>query len=136
MNYLLDTNIVSELMKAAPDQGVIDWVNEHDADTVLCAVVLAEIASGIEALDDGKRKAALFKEVRFIQEDYRERILPFDEAAAWEWARYIRLTKDAGFSPPLMDSQIAATARAWGLKVVTRNASDFPLVDVVNPFTA
>ena len=73
---------------------------------------------------------------RFIQDDYRERILPFDEAAAWEWARYIRLAKDAGFSPPLLDSQIAATALAWGLTVVPRNESDFPLMEVVNPFTA
>jgi toxin FitB len=134
VNYLLDTNIVSELMKAAPDPGVVAWVDEHDADTVLCSVVLAELASGIEALDDGKRKAALNKELRFIQEDYRERILPFDESAAWEWARYTRMVKDAGFAPPLLDSQIAATARAWGLKVVTRNEDDFPLMEIVNPF--
>jgi predicted nucleic acid-binding protein len=134
VKYLLDTNIVSELMKAVPDPRVVAWVDEHDADTALCSVVLAELASGIEALDDGKRKAGLNKELRFIQEEYRERILPFDESAAWEWARYMRLVKNAGFAPPLLDSQIAATARAWGLKVVTRNEDDFPLMDVVNPF--
>jgi toxin FitB len=136
VKYLLDTNIVSELMKPVPDPSVVDWVNEHDANSMLCAVVLAELASGIEALDDGKRKAALYREIRFIQEDYRERMLPFDESAAWEWARYVRLARDAGFSPPLLDSQIAATARAWGLTVVTRNESDFPLMQVVNPFGA
>ena len=134
MKYLLDTNIVSELMKDAPDPGVISWVNEHDADTVLCSMVLSELASRVEALDEGKRKAAFRTELRFIQEDYRERILPFDEAAAWEWARYIRRAKDAGFAPPLIDSQIAATAMSWGLAVVTGNESDFPLIKVVNPF--
>ena len=134
MKYLLDTNIVSELMKAAPHPGVVDWVNAHDADTVLCSMVLSELASGVEAMDDGKRKSELRREIRFIQEDYRERILPFDEGAAWEWARYTRQVKDAGFSPPLLDSQIAATALAWGLKVVSRNEDDFPLLNVVNPF--
>ena len=46
----------------------------------------------------------------------------------------MRMVKDAGFAPPLLDSQIAATARAWGLKVVTRNEDVFPLMNVVNPF--
>ena len=134
MKYLLDTNIVSELMKAAPDPNVVAWVNEHDADTVLCSMVLSELASGVEAMSDGKRKSARGRELKFIQEDYRERILPFDEGAAWEWARYVRRAKDAGFSPPLLDSQIAAIAEAWGLKVVSRNDMDFPLLEVINPF--
>ena len=134
MTWLLDTNVVSELMKAAPDPRVLEWVDRHDEGTVLCAVVLSEIAAGIEALPEGKRKAELMREARFIQEDYQERILPFDEAAAWEWARYVQQLKTGGHAPPLLDSQIAATARAWGLKVVTRNTADFPLMETVNPF--
>ena len=74
------------------------------------------------------------KRVRFLQEDFEDQILAFDESAAWEWARYIKETQQAGCSPPLLDSLIAATARAWGLKMVSRNVSDFPLMDVVNPF--
>lgn len=136
MKFLLDSNVVSELMKARPDEGVFEWMREHEDETMLCALVLAEIAAGIEALDEGKRKHALTTELRFIQEDYRDRILPFDESAAWEWARYSRLVSAAGFSPPLLDSQIAAIARAWSLTVVTRNESDFPMTEVVNPFTA
>jgi predicted nucleic acid-binding protein len=101
----------------------------------LCSIVLAELASGIELLHEGKRKSTLQKELRFIQEDYHGRILPFDEAAAWEWARYCRSLKDAGGTAPLADSQIAAIAKAWGLTVVTRNDADFPLLDIVNPFT-
>lgn len=88
----------------------------------------------MEAMDEGKRKSPWRRESRFIQEDYAARILAFDEGAAWEGARYVRLAKDAGFSPPLLDSQIAAMALAWGLKVATRNVSDFPLIEVVNPF--
>ena len=73
-------------------------------------------------------------ERQFLQEDYADQILPFDESAAWEWARYPREAREAGHAPQLFDSFIAAPARAWGLKVVTRNESDFPPVDVVNPF--
>lgn len=123
-------------MKSEPHPAVAEWVNEHDADTVLCSLVLAELAAGIEALDEGKRKSQLAKELTFIQQDYSERILPFDESAAWEWARYTRIVKNAGFAPPLLDSQIAAIARAWGLTIVTRNESDFPLMPIVNPFGA
>ena len=134
MKYLLDTNVVSELMKPAPDPQVREWVNEHEDDTVLSAFVLAELASGVEALPSGKRKVAIANELKFLQEDYADQILPFDESAAWDWARYTREAREAGHAPPLFDSFIAATARAWGLTVVTRNESDFPLVDVVNPF--
>lgn len=121
-------------MKPAPDPQVRNWVNEYADDTVFSALVLAELASGVEALPDGKRKAAIERELRFFQEDYVDEILPFDESAAWEWARYTREAREAGYAPPLLYSLIAATARAWGLKVVTRNEDDFPLTDVVNPF--
>lgn len=136
MKYLLDTNVVSELVKDAPDERVQTWVAQNNDDLALCAIVLAELASGVKALPEGKRKQEIAKAVQFLQEDYADRILPFDESAAWEWARYAKRARDAGFVPPLMDSLIAATAQAWGLKVVTRNASDYPLVDVINPFEA
>lgn len=134
MKYLLDTNIVSELMKPEPDASVVAWLNRNDEDTALSALALAELASGVETLDEGKHKADLSRELRFLQEDYGDSILPFDGSAAWEWARFVKETQAAGLTPPLMDSLIAATARAWGLKVVTRNASDFPLVETVNAF--
>ena len=68
-------------MNPSPDPAVVEWVNAHDADTVLCTVVLPELASGVEALDEGKRKSAWRKELKFIQEDYGGRILAFDEGA-------------------------------------------------------
>ncbi len=135
MKYLLDTNVVSELMKPEPDPKVLAWVNENNAEICLSALVLAELAFGVESLPEGKRKAALAKEVQFIQEDYCDSILPFDDSAAWEWARYTQEACSAGHAPPLLDSLIAATAKAWGLQIATRNVEDFPLVGVVNPFT-
>ena len=70
MKYLLDTNIVSELMKPAPDSDVVDWVNKHNSDTVLCSMVLSELAAGVEALDEGKRKSAWKKELGAGQKSY------------------------------------------------------------------
>ena len=134
MKYLLDTNVASELMKSEPDPLVKKWVVEHADDTVFSAFVVAELASGVEAMPEGKRRAAITREIRFLQEDYAEEILVFDESIAWEWARYIREAHACGFAPSLMDSLIAATARAWDLKLVTRNVSDFPLIEVINPF--
>lgn len=134
MKYLLDSNVVSELLKQAPAPQVIAWMQEHQDESALGALTIAELAAGVEDLPEGKRKATLAKELRFLQEDYGDRILPFDEAAAWEWACYLSETKATGFVPPLMDSLIAAVARASGLKVVTRNVRDFPLVDTINPF--
>ena len=123
-------------MKPSPDSGVATWIQEHSDDIVLSALVLAEIAFGVEALAEGKRKASFCRELRFLQEDYADRILSFDESAAWEWARYTCEARNAGYAPPLFDSLIAATARAWDLKVVTQNVRDFPLIDVINPFAS
>jgi toxin FitB len=123
-------------MNPAPDGAVRRWIDENEDELCISALVLAELASGLEALPEGKRRADLFRRLSFLQEDFGEAILSFDEVAAWEWARYMREAGSAGHSPPLMDSLIAATARAWGLTLVTRNTVDFPLLAVINPFEA
>lgn len=134
MKYLLDANVISELLKPFPAPAVEEWLQLHDKEAAISALTLAEMAAGVEALPEGKRKSGLAKELRFLQEDHADRILPFDEAAAWEWARYCREVRATGFDPPLLDSLLAATARARGLKVATRNVDDFPLVEGANPF--
>lgn len=134
LRFVLDTNVVSECMKESPDPHLHAWMSRHEAEAALSAITLAEMASGVESLPVGKRRAALERKLRFVQEDYAERIIAFDENAAWEWARYVVEAEAAGLVPPLMDSLIAATARAWGLQVATRNQGDFPLVDTINPF--
>jgi toxin FitB len=131
---LLDTNIVSELMKPDPSPWVMNWVNENEGECALSVMVIAEIADGIESMAEGKRKNALRRKLDFLQEDYADQVLVFDEACAWEWARYCNETRAAGGEPSVIDSQIAATARAFGLVVVTRNTKDFPLMRVIDPF--
>jgi predicted nucleic acid-binding protein len=136
MKFLLDTNVLSELLKPEPDPNVVEWMQEHQLECAMSSLTLAEMAAGWEKLRSGKRRNELSKELSFLQEDFSARILPFDEIVAWEWARYLAETQAAGFNPPLIDSLIAATARANGLQVVTRNADDFPLMEIVDPFMA
>lgn len=132
MRYLLDTNILSEMMKPLPDPRVAEWIDRSGDESGLSVVVLAD---GVEALADGKKKAALQRKLDFLQEDFADQVLVFDEACAWEWARYCNEARSGGSEPPLLDSLIAATARVYGLQVVTRNECDFPLIRVLNPFS-
>ncbi len=82
MKYLLDANVISELLKPAPASQVVEWMQVHQDDSALGALTIAELAAGVEDMPDGKRKSALATELRFLREDYADRILPFDEAAA------------------------------------------------------
>lgn len=135
MTYLLDTNVLSEGMRPQPDSRVIEWLNTHQEESAISSLTLAELARGAEAVADGKGKNELLRLLRFMQEDFADAILPFDDAAAWEWARYCKRAKDEGYTMTVMDSLIAATALANDLTVVTRNIADFPGLAVVNPFT-
>jgi predicted nucleic acid-binding protein len=134
VRFLPDTNVLSEMMKAAPDPRVESWLAQHEDDCALSVLVIAEVADGIESLPEGKRKAELARKLDFLREDFMEQRLDFDESCAWEWARYCNEARKAGFEPPVLDSLLAASARAWGLKIITRNAADFPLMEVINPF--
>ena len=124
MKYLPDTNVLSE-----------EWLQLHAEECALSVLVLGELACGVEALPAGKRKGELEKRLRFLQEDYADRILPVDAAVIWEWSRY-RARVAGGSQLALMDTLIAATALAWGLTVVTRNQADFPAIPQINPFSS
>lgn len=134
MKYLLDTNVLSEGMRPVPDPQVLQWLDAHQEESAISALTLAELARGVEALPDGKRKSELHRLLSFMQEDFGDAILPFDEPVAWEWARYCQRTTSEGVLPGVMDSLIAATAITYGLTVVTRNTSDFPGVKLLDPF--
>ena len=98
LRYILDTNVISECMKDVPAPAVEAWMARHEDTVALSTVTLAEMAFGVESLPMGKRRFALERELRFVQEDYAERIIAFDENAAWEWARYVAEAEAAGFS--------------------------------------
>jgi toxin FitB len=137
---LLDTNVLSETMKPAPDLCVIQWLNAHpDEELWISAVTEAEIRLGIALLAEGKRKQALEKLAnQMLQEDFSRRCLPFDCEAAKEYALIICERNQRGLPITVEDAQIAAIARASGLTLSTRNIKDFSNIRglrLINPWT-
>jgi toxin FitB len=139
MSYLLDTNVISEISKPAPNPNCIAWMTAHAEESSLCSVTLAEMRWGIERLPEGKKKSEREREFRFLMEDFRERLYEFDGAAAFEWGRLAAEIEAAQGSDwwkycDLRDTQIAAIAREHGLIVATRNEKHFPFCKTENPF--
>src|SRR5215208_262919 len=89
MNYVLDTNVVSEALKDVPDQICVAWVEEHIEECFLTAVTLAELNYGADRLPEGKRKQEFRRKINFLWEDFSEQILDFDAVAAGEFGRYV-----------------------------------------------
>jgi hypothetical protein len=138
LSYLLDTNVVSEPMKPAPDAGVVAWLADADeANLYLSAVSFAELHRGVERMASGHRRDRLDA---WLQEDLAERfagrILPVDLVVADQWGRIVVQRERRGRPIGHMDALIAATARVHSLTLVTRNAADFEFVveKVLNPW--
>ena len=127
MRYLLDTNLLS---KQDTHPKARNWIVQHQLQIGISSMTVAEIAQGIEALPQGRRRAQLKKLLQEMLEDYP--VVPFDTAEALEWGRYVSL---AGRSLAVRDSLLAATALANNLEVVTESTADFPGVETVNPLS-
>lgn len=139
MNFLLDTNVVSEWTKPVPDAGVSDWLAEVDEDRVFLSVVtLAELRHGIERLPEGRRRRRLDE---WLREElglrFEGRILPVDEAVADVWGKLVAGRAAAGRPLEPMDAFVAATARVNAMTLVTRNVTDFDssLDSIINPWS-
>jgi predicted nucleic acid-binding protein len=133
--YLLDTNVISELRKARPHGAVSAWLNAiEEARLFLSAVTLGELQAGIERTrrQDALKASELERWIDRLPESYH--VLPMDTPCFREWARIM----DGKPSDLLEDAMIAATARVHGLVVATRNERDFKQLDVrtFNPFKA
>lgn len=124
---LLDTNVISELMRAEPSPEVLAWFAARDAaDLFLTAVTEAELRTGIAILPEGQRRDRLQVALdAMIAEDFAGRVLPFDSPAARAYARIASTRRAAGRPIAEADCQIAAIASATGAAVATRNTKDF-----------
>ena len=135
---VLDTNVVSELMRATPDPQVVTWIAAHPSSNLFTtSITQAEILHGILLLPSGKRRTAIADaaEAMFL-EDFGGRILPFGSDAAHPYARIATERRRAGRPISHFDAQIAAIAYSAGATVATRNTADFDDcgVRIVNPW--
>ncbi len=124
---VLDTNVISELMKASPSPRVTEWWSQQQsAELFTTTVTMAEILYGIEILPKGKRRDSLLLEAEAVfMQDLAGRILPFDEEAARAFAEIAAQRRAEGRPVAELDAQIAAIARSRRAILATRNTSDF-----------
>jgi toxin FitB len=125
VNWLLDTNTLSELTKPEPFPGLLDWLEAHEPESAVSAISIGEMVAGVERMPESKRRRALERALKFLREDYAGKILDFNEGVAVEWGRLVAAAKKRGRNLSVLDSQIEATAVHFGLLVVTRNEKDF-----------
>jgi toxin FitB len=135
---VLDTNVLSELMKATPADSVMRWIASKPATSLYTtSITQAEILHGIMLLSAGKRRNAFEGAAQaMFNEDFAGRILPFGSDAAAPYARIAAARRRAGHPISHFDAQIAAIAHSAGAAVATRNVSDFDGcgVKVINPW--
>ena len=141
---VLDTNVLSEAMRPVPAAEVLHWFAKHAASSLYTtAITLAEILYGLELMPKGKRRTALQSQAdEMFEEDFADRVLPFDTDAARMFARIAgsRALANGTSGRPIAqrEAQIAAIARSRGATLATRNTADFEHcgITLVNPWTA
>ena len=137
---LLDTNILSELMRPTPEAAVEQWLADQPAASVfISAITEAELRYGLALMPSGKRRSALAVEIEdMLGEDFSGRILPFDSPAAVAFAEIAAERRQTGRPISQADAQIAAIARSRGAALATRNVPDFEGcgVEIINPWSS
>ena len=135
---VLDTNVISEPMRQAPDVAVVGWLNgQKDTALFTTSITVMELRFGLERLPESKRKADLWAVLDFaLSRLIGARILPFDTAAAIEAARIAAQAETYGTPIGQADAQIAAIARTHGFAIATRDANPFQRagLSVINPW--
>ncbi len=136
---VLDTNVVSELMRAAPADRVVDWVDRQWAsECYLTAITLAELLYGVARLADGRRKTEITELIEaMVTDDFEHRVAAFDEPAAAHYADIVVRRERSGRPISQADAQIAAICRSHGAVLATRNVDDFTEtgIIIINPWT-
>jgi len=135
---LLDTNVLSELMKSTPETKVLHWMDALPASEYsVCAISKAEIQLGIALLPDGKRKVDLEKAATLMFAEFPNRCLSFDSNAASQYATIVAERTRIGRPVSVEDAQIAAIAVKHGIALATRNTKDFEFIaglTLINPW--
>lgn len=127
MNFILDTNVVSELVAREVHEQVLSWVESVDSESIFLSVItIGELKKGVEKLDQSKRKRQLES---WLKDDllvrFRDRILPLDIPILLTWGSLVASLEKEGRPLPAIDSLLAATAAETGFTLATRNTGDF-----------
>ena len=137
---LLDTNVVSEPLRPAPDARVAEWIDAQPMETLfLSSITVAELRAGVALLPAGKRRSGLQESLeKRVLSLFAGRVLPFDLACTQAYATLVSKARAAGVSIATADGYIAAIAAANGLSVATRDTGPFRAsgVAVINPWQA
>ena len=134
MKVIVDANVLSEGSKPKPDIAVLKWLRQNEKDIVVNPIILGEMEFGILRLADGQRKTSLMnwfrRGVKFLP------VIEIDAMTAHHWAALLTELQESGYSMPIKDSLIAASARQHRFKVATRNLRDFQHagVELIDPF--
>jgi len=138
VKYLLDTNIISELISKQPNENVLSFLEKKDESSIFLSVItIGEIKSGIEKLQDHNKKTTL---LTWLHDDllnrFSGRIVDIDVEIMLEWGKLNQKLKCIGKPMPIMDSLIASTSSSKNFILVTRNEKDFQNLDIniINPF--
>ena len=138
--YILDTNVLTELMKSMGEQVVLEWIDGYSKEMQFTtALNQAEILYGLAVMPKGRRRnELLIRANEMFEQEFNGRVLPFDERAATHYADIYATRKGLGRRFDVVDAQIAAVARANGMAVVTRDIRDFAdcEIELVNPWDA
>jgi predicted nucleic acid-binding protein len=133
---IVDTNVVSEIMKPNPNPAVVAWITANRDELVMTSVTTAELAEGVERMPAGRRQIALRNWAERLISDYQNRVLPFSVDEAWAFARLATIRQKLGQPVSDSDTMIAAIASTHNAAVATRNITDFEHEDIelINPF--
>jgi hypothetical protein len=126
VSWLLDTCVVSELVRPRPKTSVVSWVRERDEDELFLSVItIGEREKGIARLPDSPKRVTLEQWVRReLADRFRDRLLVIDSGVAARWGAMVGASEARGRPLPVIDSMIAATGLQHDLTVVTRNTDD------------
>jgi toxin FitB len=136
---IIDTNVLSELMRPIPADAVLSWISAQAIDDLWTTTITeAELLVGVVTLPDGRRKSDLARAIDTTIARFGQRILPFDRDAAQQLPNVFLQRRGAKLEMKWADGQIAAIAHAYGADVATRDVDDFTHtgIKVINPWTA
>ena len=137
MNFLLDTNVISEPKQKRPSKRVLEWLDAQDESKLYLSVLtLGEIKKGITRLESGKKKATLEKWLEQLRSRFSRRILPITEKTFLAWGKMYGEFERKGIVRPAFDSLLEATALEHDMIFLTRNVKNFHSspVTILNPW--